>query len=99
MYEFLFKSRWFAALWAIATLASIAAFVMEGGGSDKLQHAAKTAKAQAAPAPSDEDDVVEATDEELVDKTAGLDTTPITTDPVLIDGPADTAVGEDDEEG
>ena len=40
MYQLLFRSRWFALLWAGVTLASIGAFVSEGGGTDKLDDTA-----------------------------------------------------------
>lgn len=46
MYQILFKSRWFAAAWAVATLVSIATFVSEGGGGEKVQNAAADFKAK-----------------------------------------------------
>ncbi len=46
MMQFLFKSRWFAAIWVLMTLGSIATFVSEGGGNEKIQSAAAKIKAQ-----------------------------------------------------
>jgi hypothetical protein len=46
MGKFLFKNRWFAAIWVLATLVSVSTFVAEGGGTDKIEKAAADLKAQ-----------------------------------------------------
>lgn len=46
MQQLLFRSRWFALIWAALTLASIAAFVSKGGGVDKLDTATAQLRAQ-----------------------------------------------------
>ncbi len=46
MQQLLFRSRWFALVWAALTLISIAAFVAKGGGVEKLDKAAAELRAQ-----------------------------------------------------
>jgi hypothetical protein len=46
MYQLLFRSRWIAAIWALATLVSVATYVSEGGGNDKIAQTAADIKAQ-----------------------------------------------------
>lgn len=46
MYRFLFRSRWLAVGWVFLTLASVAAFMAEGGGKDTLDAAAEDIRAQ-----------------------------------------------------
>ena len=56
MHRFLFRSRWIAAIWVLATLASIGAYFGEGGASGSLTATTERIKAQqaqmSAPAPT-----------------------------------------------
>ena len=46
MYRFLFRSRWLAVGWVFLTLASVAAFMAEGGGKDSIDAAVEDISAQ-----------------------------------------------------
>ncbi len=56
MYQLLFRSRWFAAIWVVATLISIGTYVSKGGGSEKIDKAVSSIQArreaQQAPEPA-----------------------------------------------
>jgi hypothetical protein len=88
MYQLLFRSRWFALLWAGVTLASIGAFVSEGGGTDKLDDTAQDVREQrqmmagggAPPTFVEEAPLVD--DTALIDPATGYDPAPMDdTDP------------------
>lgn len=46
MQQLLFRSRWFALIWAAFTLISIAIFVSKGGGAEKIDSASAQLRAQ-----------------------------------------------------
>ncbi len=46
MQKLLFRNRYFAAIWALAMLASVAAFFGNDGGNQQIEEAAKAIRAQ-----------------------------------------------------
>lgn len=75
MYELLIKFRWYAALLAVATLGSVAAYVSQGNlTSDAQAAAARNHQLQAAA--EAQPTAAEASDDDLIDKTVGEDTKP-----------------------
>jgi hypothetical protein len=82
MYQLLFRNRWIALLWVGMTLASIGAFVSEGGGTDRLGDTAEDVREQRSmmaddtpPAFAEEAPTVD--DTALIDAATGYDPAPM----------------------